>query len=131
MPTNKLFAALLALTLLATACSRLPSLLSATPPPATVTVPVGSDLRLTGVVYENDHGCEIDIDCVLEVDVSGGVLSVIYHYGEGEQRCENSAVFKRAWPLERGDRVEVFAEVIGSSTLSICDALRYDISKLP
>lgn len=68
---------------------------------------------------------------MLEVNVGGAVLFVIYHYGEGEQRCDNSAVFERAWPLERGDRVEVFAEVIGSSTLSVCDALRYNIRKLP
>ena len=128
---NKLFTALLALTLLATACSGLPGAGRATGRPATVTAPAGSDLRLTGLVHENHHGCEIDIHCMLEVDVGGGVLFVIYHYGEGERRCDNSSVFERAWSLERGDRVEVFAEVIGSSTLSVCDALRYNIRKLP
>jgi hypothetical protein len=118
-------ALLLALPLLAAACRH------ASPTrPATLAAPVGSALLLTGVVTENRHGCEVDISCELMVDTGRETVAVIYHYGEG-QRCENAAVFDQAWPLQRGDRVEVLAEVVAGRSLSLCDALRYYVRPLP
>ena len=113
------------------ACSQLPGLATPTRPPVTVVAPVGSDTRIAGVVRHNYLGCEVDNLCLLEVDVGPGVVNVIYHFGESEQRCENTAVFDRAAALQRGDRVEVYARVLPGGALSVCGAQRYDIKRIP
>ena len=122
----------LTLSLVVAGCGRLPGLATPTRRPlATVAAPIGSDVRITGVVRENYLGCEVDNVCMLEVDVGGGVLHVLYDYGEGERRCENRAIFAQASSLESGDRVEILAEVTASGNLSACDAGRYHIRKIP
>lgn len=85
---------------------------------------------MRGSVIENIQGGCMDACCYLQLDTDRPEkITVIYH-----SEFPPTANFYGAdigFELQRGDRVEIFAEVIDDQTLTICSAADYYIRRVP
>jgi hypothetical protein len=82
-----------------------------------------------GVILENDHGCEVDAQCVLRINVDGTEVKTVYHYGEWPP-CENAGASEEGFGLVAGDRVEIHAGITDEGDLSTCGAMEFYIRKI-
>jgi hypothetical protein len=81
---------------------------------------------MRGSVVENIRGLRMDASCYLQLDADRPEqIKVIYH-----SEFPPTANFYGAdigFELQRGDYVEIFAEVVDDHTLTICNATDYYI----
>jgi hypothetical protein len=85
-----------------------------------------ASVAVTGVVIENNKGCERDAICFLRVrsEVSKAVWRVIYHPGEGERRCAQSRLTQLGLGAKVGDEIRAeglrVADTSTEAGLDIC-----------
>jgi hypothetical protein len=70
---------------------------------------VGSDgtATVTGIVLENNHGCEVDASCYLQLRVGSKNVRVVYHPGAAE-RVANTVAVKEGYAVKQGDHVKAY-----------------------
>src|SRR5215831_6281301 len=66
--------------------------------------------NVTGIVLENNHGCEVDAACYLRLQVEDKEVWVIYHPGEGEYRIANKEMLSRAAKVKQGAHVQAYGK---------------------
>ena len=89
---------------------RTPNALAA-PPVATYEFKVNRDgtVTVTGVVLENNHGCEVDGRCFLRLQVGGREIVVVYGPAEGE-KVTHVRDTPEEWKIKKGDHVKGYGK---------------------
>ncbi len=80
-------------------------------------IKVNSDgtAKATGIVVENNHGCEVDASCYLRLGVSDREIRVLYSIGEASSHGDNQA-YHQGWAVRRDAHVEVYGRYDKDST---------------
>lgn len=86
-------------------------------------------VTLAGRIVENIRGCEIDVACVLIIEVDGFTTSVVYHFGEWPP-CENIGASRHGEAVEAGEHVEVFAGIFEGDELTTCTSPEFYIHSI-
>ena len=81
---------------------------------------------VTGIVLENNHGCEVDAACYLRLQVKDKEVWVIYHPGEGEYRIANKEMLNRASRVKQGAHVEAYGKHNKRGTLDAIEIYSSD-----
>lgn len=84
---------------------------------------------IIGEVKDNNHGCTVDAFCYLRITFGNQEAGTIYNFGNA-RFCLNDKAGEVGLNLVKGNRVEVFGEIIGTDTISTCDSNDYYIRKL-
>jgi hypothetical protein len=90
-------------------CERM-HVFSTLPESATVDeLKVGSDGTATvaGIVLENNHGCEVDASCYLQLRIGNKDIRVVYHPGAAE-RVVNTVAVKEGYTVKHGDHIKAY-----------------------
>ena len=65
--------------------------------------------KATGLVLENNLGCEVDLECYLRVKIADREIQVTYNPAEGpEQLIKNWSAGDQGFSAKKGDRVAVY-----------------------
>lgn len=106
------------------------------PPAGTTTLDVraldddgDSKVLFSGRVVENVRGCEVDIACILRIEVDGLTTSVVYHFGEWPP-CGNAAAIRQGIDVIEGEMVEVYAGIVDGDELTTCTSTEYYIRRV-
>ncbi|GEM_PF-7075090 len=90
---------------------------------------LGETVTLRGVVVENIQNCAVDGRCILRIDTTEGIRSVIYHYGEYPP-CFNREAIQTGGEMQVGDQVEAVGMVVAQQAISTCESETYRITKV-
>lgn len=84
---------------------------------------------LTGRIIENVRDCEVDVACLLVIDIDGFKANVVYHFGEWPP-CDNIEAIRSGEAVEDGELVEVFAGIIEGNELTTCTSPEFYIHSI-
>lgn len=85
-----------------------------------------SKILFSGRVVENVRGCEVDVACILRIDVDGLQTNVVYHFGEWPP-CENPAATRQGAAVREGELIEVYAGIVDGDELTTCTSPEFYI----
>ena len=84
------------------------------PAPATSDhLKVNSDgtANVTGIVLENNHGCEVDVRCYLRLRIGDSEIVVVYGPAEGE-KVTHVRDTPEEWKIKKGHHVKAYGRYI-------------------
>lgn len=88
-----------------------------------------SKILFSGHVVENVRGCEVDVACILRIEVDGVQTSVIYHWGEWPP-CDNPAAIRQGAEVSEGELIEVYAGIVDGDELTTCTSSEFYIRRI-
>jgi hypothetical protein len=108
----------------------------ARPPAGTTTLDVVAldadgdrKILFSGRVVENVRGCEVDVACILRIEVGGLQTGVVYHSGEWPP-CENPAAIRQGAEVREGELIEVYAGIVDGNELTTCTSSEFYIRRI-
>ncbi len=64
----------------------------------------------TGIVLENNHGCEIDAICYLRLKVGDHEVRVVYDPGKSGVRDKNKTASEQGFAVKKGSHVAIYGK---------------------
>lgn len=96
-----------------------------TEPEATLQINTDGTALVKGLVLENNLGCVRDGICYLLLRASGEDIRVVYHEGEGEQRCLNEIAIRDGMAVRAGMVVTALGKYQGQKALHVINLCAY------
>ncbi len=91
---------------------------------------VGDNIKIKGMVTENEKSCIVDGRCSLKIDSGDREILVIYNTGYTPYPCINYEITNMALQINQGDKIEAYGKVIEENTISTCDIKDYYIKTI-
>jgi hypothetical protein len=78
--------------------------------------------KATGLVLENNLGCEVDLECYPRVKIADREIRVTYSPAEGpEQLIKNWSAGDQGFSAKKGERVTVYGKYRKAGTLDMIE----------